>query len=293
MQVAYSHIKIIVVLAVFFTCAYVAPCSSPEQNKEIKNEDIFANMFTAIKNVKTLRATINTYERIENKVNHTRFAIKVNISPYKAYSKDLDKGIEVLYLQGQKDNEATVNPNGFPYVNLHLDPLGKVMRKDQHQTIGRLGFNYISNILSHSLAKFSDAYTKCVKRDADTVLEGASCYRIELNFPAYTNTKYTVKEKGETVAKLAATYYLSEYQILTLNNISWYDDELDVGQQILLPSAYAKSTILFIRKDNNLPVEIKISDDKGFFEEYCYTNLQVNSTIADAEFKEDYSGYHF
>lgn len=287
-KIACSHRKIIGLL--FLICISVSLSSL---TTDLKNEDIFNNMFAAIKNVKTLRVNIVSAERIGTKIVNTRFAIKLNISPYKTYSKDLDKGMEVLYLQGQNDNEATVNPNGFPYVNLHLDPYGKVMRKEQHQTITRLGFNYISDILYHSISKYPDAYTKYIKRDADTVFDGNTCYKIEINFSAYTNTKYTVTEKGETVAKLAAKYYLSEYQILTLNDISWYDDELDIGRQILLPSAYAKSTILFIRKDNNLPVVIRTSDDKGFFEEYKYTKVQVNSTILDAEFKEDYTGYHF
>jgi outer membrane lipoprotein-sorting protein len=256
-------------------------------------EDIFNKMFSATKNVKTLRAKISSAERIDDHLNYTHFAFKINAAPYKAYSKDLDKGIEVLYLEGKNDNEATVNPNGFPYVNLHLDPYGKVMRKDQHQTIKNLGFNYISNILYHSLAKYPDAYAKYIKRDADTVWEGKACYKVEINFSAYTYSKYTVTEEGETVSKLAAKYYLSEYKILTLNNISWYDDELKVGQQILLPSAYAKTTILFINKENNLPVVIRTYDDKGFFEEYDYTNIQVNSTIADSEFTENYPGYHF
>jgi hypothetical protein len=117
-------------------------------------EDIFKKMFAAAKNVKTIRATINTTERIDDHVNRTRFAIKLNTSPYKAYSKDLDKGIEILYLDGQNGNEATINPNGFPYINIHLDPLGKTMRKDQHQTIKSLGVSFISDVLCYSIAKY-------------------------------------------------------------------------------------------------------------------------------------------
>ena len=117
------------------------------QTAPLKNEDIFSNMFAAIKNVKTLRSNMTSVERISNKNILTQYSIKLNTIPLKAYSKDINKGIEVLYIDGQNDNEATVNPNGFPYVNLHLDPLGKVMRKEQHQTFTRMGFNYISNII--------------------------------------------------------------------------------------------------------------------------------------------------
>jgi outer membrane lipoprotein-sorting protein len=263
------------------------------QTKEVKNEDIFNNMYSAVKNVKTLRANMTAFERITNHVNHTHYSIKLNISPYKAYTKDLDKGVEVLYVQGQNDNKVAVNPNGFPYFTLHFDPLNKVMREAQHQTVFRMGFSYITNILYHSLNKYPDAYNHFIKRLEDTSWDGYPCYKMQLNFASYSLNKYTVNEPGETVSSLAAKYYLSDYEILTINNFSAYDDELEIGKQILLPSAYAKSATIFIRKDNNLPVVVRIFDDKGFFEQYTYTNMQVNSTILDNEFSEKYDGYHF
>ncbi|HTA26439.1 MAG TPA: DUF1571 domain-containing protein [Bacteroidia bacterium] len=276
-------------ITVLFFIAFCSVCKVEAQSCE----DIFKKMFENIKNVKTLRTNISTTERIDDHINRAHFAVKLNISPYKAYSKDIDKGVELLYLEGKNDNEATVNPNGFPYVNLNLDPLGKTMRKDQHQTITRLGFNYISEVLFHSLSKYPDVYTKYVKRDADTVWDSYPCYKIEINFTNYTFTQYTVTGTDETITKLAARYFLSEYKLLTLNKISWYDDVLKNGKQLLMPSAYAKSTILIIRKDNYLPVVMRIYDDKGFFEAYTYTKLQLNSSILDTEFTENYPGYHF
>lgn len=281
-----SSQKSFVILSVILSCLFVRTDAQ-------SCEDILNKMFKATAGVRTLRTNMSAQERIENHFILTRYSVKINKSPYKVYSKDLDKGIEVIYQEGKNSNEATVNPNGFPYINLHLDALGKIMRKDQHQTLGRMGFDYFSNMLSNTLAKYPNAYTQYVKQDADTIWDGNACYKIELNFSSYSNVKYAVKESGETVAKLAAKYYLSEYQILTLNDISWYDDVLTLGKQILLPTAYAKSTILFIRKDNFLPVVLRIYDDKGFFESYTYTNLQLNPPIPDSEFLENYPDYHF
>ena len=289
MKYSCSHI-----IAMGIFCGIIfSPLLSFVQNKTLSNADIFTDMFSAIQNVKTLRTNVSTDERIIDHVNHTHFAVKLNVSPYEAYSKDLDKGVEILYLEGKNSGEAIVNPNGFPYVNIHLDPIGKTMRKEQHQTIKRLGFKYISDVVYHFIAKYPDAYAHYIKRNADTVWDGNSCYKMEIDFYAYANTTYIVKDAGETVAKLAAKYYLSEYQILVLNDISWYDDELSAGQKILLPNAYAKTTILFIRKDNFLPVVIRIFDDKGFFEQYTYSHLQLNSSILSSEFTENYPGYHF
>jgi len=266
---------------------------SYSSNAPQKCEDIINKMFSAAKAVHTLHTNVATLERVSGKNKLLKYAVKLNISPYKAYSKNLDDGSEVLFVQGQNNNEATINPNGFPYVNLHLDPYGKLMRKGQHQTFLWLGFNHISDILSHSLAKYPDAYTKFVKRDADTVFNKDSCYKIEINFSNYTYVKYTVTQKGETITSIAAKNYLSEYEILIHNDVSWFTDELEIGKQLILPSAYAKSTTLLIRKDNFLPVDVRIYDDAGFFEEYIYTKLQLNPTIPDAEFTESYSGYHF
>jgi outer membrane lipoprotein-sorting protein len=285
----HSHITAIGI----FCGISLSPAMSLAQNKTPSNVDIFTNMFSAIQNVKTLRADVSTDERIIDHINHTHFAVKLNVSPYEAYSKDLDKGVEILYREGKNNGEAIINPNGFPYINVHLDPMGKTMRKDQHQTITRLGFKYISDVLYHFIATYPDAYTHYIKRDADTVYDGNACYKMEINFSTYANATYVVKNAGETVMKLAATYRISEYQLLTLNNISWYNDELSIGRKILLPNAYAKTTILFIRKDNYLPVVIRIFDDKGFFEQYTYSHLQLNATIPDSEFTENYPGYHF
>lgn len=293
MKKKYSPIYSRILSVVVFCGINLLAAVSSAQNSAMTTGDIFTNMFSAIRNVKTLRANINTDERIGNHIKHADFAVKLNTSPYEAYSKDLNKGVEILYLEGKNNGEATINPNGFPYVNVHLDPMGNTMRKDQHQTITRLGFNYISNVLYHFINTYPDAYSKYIKRDADTIWDGSSCYKVEINFSAYANTTYGVKSEEETVSKLAAKYGLSEYQLLTLNNISWYDDELKVGQKILLPNAYAKVTVLLIRKDNNLPVVIRIYDDKGFFEEYRYSHLQLNSTILNSEFTESYPGYHF
>jgi hypothetical protein len=287
----HSHIKSFAVG--IFGCINLFSIPSVAQNKEITNESIFNSMFAAIQNVKTLRYNLTAFERVDNTYNHAHSLVKLNVSPYKAYYKDLNKGIEVLWVDGQEDGDAIVNPNGFPYVNLHLSPLGKLMRKGQHQTMLRLGYAYLGDVLSHSLAKFPDVYKNYMHRLGDTVWDNSSCYKMDINFTLYTNTPYIVTKKGETVSSIATKKYLNDYEVLTLNNISWFEDELNIGQRILLPAAYAKHVVLFIDKKTCLPTVIRIYDDKGLFETYEFTNLQINSTILDSEFSENYPGYHF
>jgi len=264
-----------------------------QAQSENQCRDIFNQMFSAINNVRTLRYNLYAVERIDNNFVSAHSSVKLNMSPFKAYYKNLDKGIEVLWVDGKVDGDAIVNPNGFPFVNLHLNPSGELMRKDQHQTILRLGYAYLGDMLSHSLAKFPDAYKNYVRCLGDTVWDNNPCYKVEVNFTQYATSTYIVTQKGETVSKIAAQYSLCEYEVLTINNISWYDDELKVGQTLQLPAAYAKHLVLLISKKNNLPLVIRVYDDKGLFELYSFSNLQLNPSIPDSEFTENYPGYHF
>lgn len=276
-------------LLLFF---YAIP-SLMAQNTTVNCEQVMDQMFDAIKQVHTLRYNLFAKERVDGKYASASSSVKLNVSPFKAYYKDNKKGIEVLYVEGQEDNQAIVNPNGFPYFNLHLDPNGKLMHKGQHQTLGRLGFEYIGSILYHSLLQFPDAYQKYVSYRGDTVCDGHDCYNLEIDFPNFHYYSYMVQGNNETVMSIAAKLYLNDYLILSANNISSYEDVLNKGQILSIPNGYAKCTMITIRKDIHLPVFVKVYDNKGLLEEYGFTNVQVNPSIQDAEFTENYADYHF
>jgi outer membrane lipoprotein-sorting protein len=42
-----------------------------------------------------------------------------------------------------------------------------------------------------------------------------------------------------------------------------------------------------------LPVYIKAYDDKGLYESYEFSNLEINGVISPAEFTKGYKGYKF
>ena len=271
-------------------------CAAPAafaQAAGVNCKQVLNRMFSAINNVKTLRYNLYANERVNGKYNAANSEVKVNVSPFKAYYKYLKKGIEVLYVEGQEENEAIVNPNGFPYFNLHLDPEGKLMRKGQHQTIKRLGFSYTGTILQHAINQFPDAYSKDITYRGDTVCNGYPCYNIELNVPDFHYYTYMVEDTNETVSSIASNLYLCDYLVLSANKFSSYEDALKKGQIITIPNAYAKRTLMSISKNTYLPVYVKVYDDKGLLEEYSFSNIQVNCTIQDAEFTENYTGYHF
>ena len=288
MNSSFLHKTLALIVATLVWCNIsIAQSAAP-----VDCEYVFTQMFNAVKTVKTMRYNLFGLERIEDKYIPGNSTVKLSVSPFKTYFKNTDNGIEVLYCEGG-DNEALINPNGFPYFNVHLDPHGKMMRKNQHHTIFRLGYTYLTNVLYYSLSKYPDAYKKYISYVGDTVWDGQACYKIQVNFSDFAYTNYTVTQEGETVTKIAAKYGMNDYEVLNTNKLSWYDDELKVGKIIQLPNTYGKLTIMFIRKDIFLPVVIRVYDNKGLLEEYTYTKLQINPYISDDEFTEDFSGYHF
>ena len=98
---------------------------------------VIDEMLTSIDRIKTLKYKIKQFERIKGEMIFAEQDITLSTSPFKVYVyvNLPDEGAELLWVKGKNDGDAIVNPNGFPYFNLNLDPYGKIMRKNQHHTI--------------------------------------------------------------------------------------------------------------------------------------------------------------
>jgi hypothetical protein len=84
-------------------------------------------------NVQGLKYTLKCSERTApNTYNNFGSNVKLNRSPRKIYL--FIKGIELLWVQGQNNNKAAVKSNKL-FISLNLDPMGSLMRQDQHHTI--------------------------------------------------------------------------------------------------------------------------------------------------------------
>lgn len=254
------------------------------------NRDLINKIFESISNIKTLRYNLHCHERIKGKLMQTESKVKLQISPRKLYLSL--KGPEVLWIQGANNGDALVNPGAFPYINLNLDPYGSIMRKDQHHTIHEMGFQYLVDILKERINELGDKADRYFAITGEEKYDGRSCYKLLITFPEFAWGPYTVK-KGENLTIISRRLRISEYLVLENNpKLSWYNDVKE-GQIIQIPNAYAKMTLLMIDKELFLPVSNKVYDDKGIFEMYDYTNLQVNSTIAPEEFTKNFSEYNF
>lgn len=261
--------------------------------KSPNNKELIDKIFNAVDNVKTLTYELQCNERIKGKMQHTESKVKLQISPRKLYL--YIKGIEVLWIQGQNNGNALVNPNSFPYINLNLDPYGSLMRKDQHHTIHEMGYQYLADILKDGLKKVMDKGEKLERYFAvlaDDKHDGKECYKLAISFPDFSWINYTVK-KGENITTISRRLRVSEYMVLENNpKYSGYNDVKE-GDILKIPNAYGKLTLLMIDKETLLPLNNKVFDDKGLYETYEYYNLKLNPYIAPEEFTKDYKGYGF
>jgi outer membrane lipoprotein-sorting protein len=81
--------------------------------------------------------------------------------------------------------------------------------------------------------------------------------------------------------------------IMQINQgIDSYDD-IKAGQQIKVPNAYARKTVLYIDKETYLPIVQKMYDEKSLFAHYEFHNLQLNPAIRAEEFSRTYKEYNF
>jgi outer membrane lipoprotein-sorting protein len=79
---------------------------------------------------------------------------------------------------------------------------------------------------------------------------------------------------------------------MDLNGLKHFDDNV-AGKTLKVPTSYAKRTVLYIDEQINFPIYQEMSDEKGVFEKYEYSNLNVNPVFKADEFSETFSEYKF
>ncbi len=278
--------------------AWFALCSSLfmsrlaiAQKPDHTARELIFKMIKAIDAAERFKYSLKITERGKKGYNYYESSVKLNRSPRKIYV--YIKGIELIWVNGWNNNKAYVKPNSFPYINLSLDPLGSLMRQDQHHTLNEMGFDYFSSIVEYMALKVNDRFDQYFKLEGEERYNNRPCYKITITNKDYGYDTYTVGN-NESITTIARKLHISEYKILEVNpKLADYFDILKKGQVLKVPNAYAKDVVLYIDQLYNLPIGVKISDDKGLFEQYDYFFLQVNPKIDDSEFTTGYKDYKF
>ncbi len=261
------------------------------QKTQLGCHDLVLKTLKSIKEVKGLKYHLKITERGKKGFNYYESAVKFNRNPRLIYL--YIKGIEVLWLQGKNDGRALVKPNSFPFFNLNLDPMGNLMRQDQHHTLNEMGYDYFASIIQHTVDKLGDRFDEYFELEGEERMNGRPCYKVNIHNRDFAYVDYTVGE-GESITTIARKFYLAEYMIVEKNpKFKDYFDILKKGQVIRIPTWYCKTVTMYIDQLYFLPISIKVNDDRGLFEEYNYFYLQVNPKFEEGEFTRGYKDYKF
>lgn len=254
-------------------------------------KEVVFKMVKSIHDLERLKYSLKIIERGKKGFNHYESSVKLSRKPRKIYL--YIKGIELLWVDGWNGNKAYVKPNSFPYVNLSLDPLGYLMRQDQHHTLNEMGVDYFASIIEYIALKKMDNFDTYFKFEGEERVNNRPCYKIIIDNKDFAYENYTVGD-NESITSIARKLHISEYMILEVNpKLNDYFHILKKGQVLKVPNDYAKHVTLYIDQLYFLPISIKILDDKGLFEQYDYHFVQVNPKIDDAEFTKTFKDYKF
>jgi outer membrane lipoprotein-sorting protein len=261
------------------------------QIAERTSKDIVTKSLHSIKEVKSLKYHLKITERGKKGYNFYESSVKFHRIPRKIYL--YIKGIEVLWVQGQNNGKALVKPNAFPYFNLNLDPMGNLMRQDQHHTLNEMGYDYFAGVIENTIERLGDDFEEVFKYAGEERINNRPCFKILINNQDFGFRDYVVGT-NESITSIARKFFIAEYMILERNpKFKDYFEILKKGQVIKIPTWYCKNVVMYIDQLYYLPISIKIIDDKGLFEEYNYHHLQVNPVFQENEFTSTFPGYGF
>ena len=256
--------------------------------------EVAKRMFESTSQIEALTYTISKKERIEGAMTHQISQTKMQKSPYCVYLRQNfpNDGMEVLYVEGQYNNKALINPNGFPWLNLKLNPLDGIMRNDQHHTIFQSGFDHVVSILEFLCNKYQSQINEMVVYNGIVDQKGRVSHSISFNNPYFEIISYSVL-KGENIEKIASKFKLSAYMILELNPDIKDMDDVFPGDIINIPNDYAPELHLAIDTIDWIPLKMEVYDKNGLFELYEYSGVTINPDLSTTDFSSRNEAYGF
>lgn len=249
-----------------------------------KIDEVLSKLLETIKNTRTLKYTLKNTERIEGELLSGTQDVVFRSSPHKCYLylRSPNEGAQLLFEKGVNEGRAIYKPNGFPFFKLNLDPMGSLIRNNNHHTLHEIGFGLLGEIIEKLKAK--DGISFQLKDSVNWA--GKNCFLLTITNNDYKILKYKVQE-GETIRSIAYRFSVGEYKILEINEaLDDFDNDLEAGQFILIPNSYARYIELYIDKETFLPIFQRIEDEKGLYEQYEYSQLQYN-LVLDELFHDD------
>lgn len=252
------------------------------------------SMISSCENVDGLQFDMVKTEKVDGVLFEKNSFVKCATNPFQIYIKQdfPQRGLEVLYTDGSNGGKAIINPNGFPWVNVKLNPYGDVMRNKQHHTIFQAGFDYFINLLEHLQRKYPNEFNSMVSSRGSTTFDGHACEIVEINNPHFEYLTYRV-QGSETLVDIAAKFHINDFWVMDKNaSIDDYDD-IRPEQLITIPNDYSPRMVLYIDKIRKIPLNIKVYDEEGLYQQYEFKNVRINPDFAANEFSKSNPAYGY
>lgn len=279
---------IILVVSIFI----ISPVFS--QNELLKRE-IISRVIDSIDAHNQLEFEMFRSERNKNnEFIEGKFYAKLINSPYKIYIKNEKprKGAEVLYIDGENDGKALVNPNTFPYINLSISPENSILLAGGHHYITEAGFNRMSQTFKFYIEKYEDLFLKMIHYEGIFKWDNKKCHKLRIEYNDYKIVSYYAKG-GETVNQICNKKLINIAKIKELNPGIDIKKSLYENQKIIITNHYSKTSILYINLENYFPIYQMTYDENGLYEKYIYSKLILNKEIKNEEFDKEYKDYDF
>ena len=260
--------------------------------QQIKPLQLILAMHDSIEAIKTVRFKVVAVERIQGNYIKVVSENKIQTKPRKLYLLNREKKLEILYVEGLNNGKAVVKPNVFPYLTLKLNPMGSLMRKNQHYSIHELGFDFMGHTIELAISKEKENMAKSINYIGMQTKNGHKCYLLVYETEKFGYTDYTTKDK-ESVASIAAKFHLNDYVMRTKNNLFNEFGNLKSGTNLKIPLFYCKKAVIYLDEKTLLPINISVFDDLGLLENYDFMDIILNKPIDSKEFTENYKDYHF
>lgn len=264
--------------------------SHAPKNDQQKVLRVLNVMFDSIKSIQSLSTHIQALERLGTSFLNAESEIKLQCKPRKLYFINPAKKLEILY-DSERSTKAIVKPHVFPYLTVHLDPNGNIMRKNQHYTIHQLGFDFIARSIALTLKNEKESLEH-FKYMGRVQQNGIMCHLLIFEDESYHYRSYTVGEK-ESVTSLAYKLCVNDYLLREKNNLLNDFGLLKKGQLLMVPNLYCRKAVLYVDEQKMLPVNVSLFDEKGVFENYTFSHTRVNLHFGPQVFDVGNKEYNF
>jgi outer membrane lipoprotein-sorting protein len=271
----------------------VSSFSRSKQDNPNKATEILRKTFEANRTVKSIRVTMLMQERVDNELIRKKSDFKVIFNPYQMYVKQYypNEGLEVLY-SGKTEGKAYINRNTSVLSFMKLDPLGNTIRKGNHHSLFKAGFDFLVGVLEQLHDEYENKGNEVWKYEGLVKYADIISHKIVFQSPDFRFIDYRVKE-GENLEDISNKLKINDFMIFENNPQLKSFDEVAAGSVIKIPSDYGKQIVVYIARDTNLPVGMKVFDEKGLFEDYTYTHTEVNPEFTRLDFDDSNPAYGF